>query len=75
MSGQAAVALAIRFRRRWLRCGRREQRAAQRELGGAMAVDQEPEMADAMKAVGHGMQCAATIWMVERGDLDGDCRG
>ena len=54
--GQAAVALAIALGRWRLGRGRREQGAAPRELGGAMAIRQKPNMADAVEAVGHGMQ-------------------
>jgi hypothetical protein len=49
--GQAPMSLAIAFGGRRLGRGRREQGAAPRELGGAMAVGQKPNVADAMEVV------------------------
>src|ERR1700710_912756 len=56
MAGQLEVAVLVGLRRGWNRRRDCKQGAAQRELGGAMTVGQEPNVADAMKAVGHGMQ-------------------
>ena len=63
----------VRGRRRMarLRCRCGEQPAAQRELGGAMAVGEEAVVADAMEAVGQGVQqeAADELVGVERHDL------
>ena len=53
---QALGRLAIGLGRRWFGLGSSEQGAAQRQLRGAAAVGEETDMADAMEAVGHGVQ-------------------
>ena len=62
-------------RRRFVGWWRGEQVAAQRQLGGAMAVGEEADMADAVEAVGQGVQqeAADELVGVERHDL-ASCR-
>ena len=50
------MTLAVAFDRRRFWLGSRQQGAAQRELGSAVAVGEEPNMADAVEAIRHCMQ-------------------
>ena len=73
VAGKVAEAILPTAWRLWIRRRRRygQQIAAERQLGGAMAVGEEADVADPVEAVGHGVLQEAADELVgwERHDL------
>ena len=67
---EAVVLLRFVLRRLWSRCRHTEKLAATRELLCAMAIAEEPIVADAMKAFGQDVQQEAADELVGRDGHD-----